>query len=299
MQNAYKNALEQKYGISIGKHNAGVTEHTHFDQVYKMFEQVPIGHVVHDKLKDLSYDTKTLMIGAGKSRHGIGRYSPGSDSIQLGDYGAETWPYTDPNTGKSEKPNGFSISVLHELGHSVDARWGIMEKHQGEKGCGGWQWHGVGELAQEIANDFAHNAGTVLPADAVKRVVLAALSTGKADSAPDGVDPDGFKKLTDYLAPWRKARGYAATKDFGDRRYFAFSDKSWLSYLLSEHAGLRVTDYQWSAPAEWFAELYAICWFKGEPGPNGVHESVRAYLPQGKGSGPGAPGNPSPQGKRG
>jgi hypothetical protein len=295
VQEAYKKALEQKYGISIGKYNTLVTEHTHLDQVYKMFEQVPVGHVVHDKLKDLSYN-KRLMVGEGKDRHGIGLYT--SASIQLGDYGSETWPYKDPNTGKLEKPNGFSISVLHELGHSVDARWGIMDKHQSEKGCGGWQWHRAGDLAQEIANDFVQRAGGAVPADAAKQIALAALSAGKIDKAPDGVDPGGFKKLGDHLAPWIKARkGYGAAQDFGERKYFARGD-SWLSYLSSERAALQVTAYQWSAPAEWFAELYAISWYKGEPGPASVHQSVRAYLPQGKGGGgPGAPGSPAQQSK--
>jgi hypothetical protein len=292
VQDAYKKALEEKYGITIGKNNTLVTEHTHLDKVYKMFEQVPIGHVVQDKLKDLSYN-KRLMVGQGASRHGIGLFTAGS--IQLGDYGEETWPYRDPNTGKVEKPNGFSISVLHELGHSVDTRWSIMDKYQSEPGCGGWKWHRASDLAQDVAKDFIRSVGSnAVLGGAVKEVTLAALTTGKVDTAPSGVDPGALKKLQDYLAPWikaRKAGAYTATHEFGGRNYFARGGESWLSYLSSARASLRVTDYQWSAPAEWFAELYAICWYKGEPAPAGVHQSVRAYMPQKNGGGgPGAPG---------
>ena len=292
VQQAYKKALEEKYGITIGKRDNFVTEHTQFDKVYKMFEQVPIAHVVHEKLKDLSFD-KTLAVG--KDKHGIGRYS--GAGIQLGDYYDErNWPYTNPNTGKAEKPNGFSISVLHELGHSVDKRWGIMEKYEGEKGCGGWNWHNAKGLAQDLAADFIRGAGAdAMPKAAVTEVVHTALATGAAGTAPDGTDPAAFAKLQAYLAPWikvRNATAYTVTHAFGERTYFARGGESWMSYLTSAHAAMRVTDYQWSAPAEWFAELYAICWYKGEAAPAGVHEGVRAYMPQKGGGGPGAPSAP-------
>ena len=73
------------------------------------------------------------------------------------------------------------------------------------------------------------------------------------------------------------------------RDYF-YRGGAWRSSLSSEHAALKVTDYQWSAPAEWFAELYAICWYRKRPAPGSVHAKIRAYLPQEGGGGPGAPG---------
>ena len=288
VQDAYKKALNEKYGITFDKNSTFKTDKTHFDKVYEMFEQVPLAHVAHDALSDISY-VKRLV---NKSGHGIGMFE--TSSIEFGEFpdGDDPWSYQDV-TAKAgdkpkEKPNAFKITVLHELGHSVDKRWNIMDTYGDQKGCGGWQSHGSKSLAAQLAAAAPANG---LPASTVLEVVSAALADGK-QAAPDGVGKDSLTGLYAYLAPWiamRNSSNFTPTQAMKGREYF-YRGGAWRSYLSSEHAALKVTDYQWSAPAEWFAELYAICWYRKRPAPGSVHAKIRAYLPQEGGGGPGAPG---------
>jgi hypothetical protein len=87
--------------------------------------------------------------------------------------------------------------------------------------------------------------------------------------------------LKPYLAgskPWKtdlskaKINGIAASHE-------AYSGSStWWRYGAADRTGTYVTDYQWRAPGEWFAELYAITWFAKKEPPNGVAGAVRTYL---------------------
>ena len=74
-----------------------------------------------------------------------------------------------------------------------------------------------------------------------------------------------------------------------EKRTYLFNSGNFYSYATAEKAALHVSNYQWSAPGEWFAELYAICWYKHGPPPSAVPAALLPYLPQ-KGGGAGAPG---------
>lgn len=55
-------------------------------------------------------------------------------------------------------------------------------------------------------------------------------------------------------------------------------DAKWWQYSAQDRSGTFVSTYQWRAPGEWFAELYAITWFKKVEPPAGVASAVRPYL---------------------
>jgi hypothetical protein len=334
--------------------------------------------------------------------------------------------YTNPETGKPEKVNAFSVTTLHEIGHSVDSAYKIMETHGSKAGCGGWTQKdpfayvapafllfstelrrrvpGPGPVATSLAGDklkplfvsymvghskaadlkkswtamWAQDASDALNAEkhALQQGVMAltkaievffarddhppqtvverygvftaadtdliALLTGSVPpvflagalavafaavfgagpDAPGGasdgstlkdwlmdrwidyggatagrvmqVDVDAAAwadeavaslppgvNLKDYLAdgkPWNRNLSEAkiGTEDAAHEAYKG--DAKWWRYSADDYKKTKVNDYQWRAPGEWFAELYAITWFKKVEPPAAVGKDVRPYL---------------------
>jgi hypothetical protein len=273
VQAAYQKALEEKFGMKIGRSNNLTTDHTHFDKLYDVLEKMPVGHVAHANMKEVTYDKQLKMDG-----HGIGLYS--NPKVVLGDIGDENVDsYKDPSD-PAAKPSipRFDITVLHELGHSVDTRWHIMTGGDRAKDSyGGWRAHGsLDDVAQEIANQFIAGAGRgVAEADVVKQAVVTKINSGRDDRPADMTDPN-WTKLSALLAKCAKDRFWF--EPFGTRGYGFGSDGNWYSYSWSARQQMRVSNYQWTAPGEWFAELYAVSWYLKKEPPAQVDAKVRAYM---------------------
>jgi hypothetical protein len=115
----------------------------------------------------------------------------------------------------------------------------------------------------------------------------AALIHGSAAPAPAGVAPAVWAEVSKHFQPWADmhSRLYPWIGDpvpYEGRSYVWGKwapDAPWFSYLPSARAQMQITPYQWSAPREWFAELYALCWHKNEPAPSFVHDKVKAFMP--------------------
>jgi hypothetical protein len=94
-------------------------------------------------------------------------------------------------------------------------------------------------------------------------------------SLPEPVD------LKPYLAgdkPWNTDLSKVT---IGGQRasHEAYSgDSKWWRYSSADRQGTFVSDYQWRAPGEWFAELYAISWFKKVEPPGAVAQVLRPFL---------------------
>jgi hypothetical protein len=295
VQEAYKAALSDKYGISIGKHSDMTPPNLHLDDLYDTLENVPLGHVAQNKMMDVSY-TRTLMVGPKGSQHGIGRAT--SDGIELGAFGEETWPYNDPETKKPfidpttkkpERPNGFRITVLHELGHSVDKRYSVMKT--GDEAYGGWAKVDGGALVTRLAAPFIAKLKGVLDETIITDAVHSAVFKGAVGTAPPDADAAAWSEISKFLGPWAAMRSSGAPwasprLSLGDRGYVWSSNYgTWYSYSKAARDKLEATSYQWSAPAEWFAELYAIYWYKKKPPPSTIPPAMTAFLPGGSGAG--------------
>ena len=119
----YGKALKDRYGFDIT--NPANMPNTHLDQVYKMFDRVPEADVVQSQMRTLNYQPLSQVDdgkGGKKQVKNTGASYRGA-RINMGENCNEDWPYDHPNdpTGNTPKAeNGFSISTLHELGHSVD-----------------------------------------------------------------------------------------------------------------------------------------------------------------------------------
>src|SRR5277367_1388786 len=126
---AYKKALEDYYGLTI--ENPGGMANTHFDRVFDMFGTVPVGDAKQDKLKILRYDSDP---GSASS----GAYDRSDFSVEMGDFGTAAAEEEYEIDGKKLPANSFNVTTLHEIGHAVDFKNGIMASNQGKAGCGGW-----------------------------------------------------------------------------------------------------------------------------------------------------------------
>jgi hypothetical protein len=296
-QKAYEQALKKRYNINISVPSG--MKNTHFDKVYEMFARVPVQHTKTSSLKTLAY-TKESFEGA----HSVGMYSYGSAKITMGDFGRTTYD----NRGYTEPANSFSISTLHEIGHSVDDKYKIMKAHLGD--CGGWQNETADSVAKAVADDFMASAGATgsLPAKEVVSWVKDALTKGATDVPQDVLQMDGTtkritrKKVAPYSdkprtvkdADWASLQallnkcvkmrmtewpwGKSATVAISNRAYHESYAEEWVSYSVQARQALEVRDYQWRAPGEWFAEVYAYHWYHEKEPPGSIPAGVKEYL---------------------
>ncbi|HVY14436.1 MAG TPA: hypothetical protein VHB27_04360 [Rhodopila sp.] len=286
LRGAYQKALKERYGIDLGGNKDQTAEHIDLEQVYETLESMPVGHVAHKKMKNITY---TARLRSGN--HGIGMYN--GAGMELGEIEGDTDGYRDP-THPKEKPQvpRLAITVLHELGHSVDGRWGIMDGDISKDGYGGWRsFSGLEAVAQELAAVYL-NGGQAGGADtdALVKAIVAVINKRTDIEVPEDMqDPAARKKFEAFL----HRCGNIMSEDFNGRG-FSFSNGHWHSYSRTVRAKTQVTNYQWSAPGEWFAELYAMTWYLKRDPPSDIDPKVKLYLYSSKtgGAGPGAPGQP-------
>ncbi len=233
-------------------------------RLYNLFAQVPAAHVGHDKLLKLGYNTDPASDAS--------YYAPGDKKIVLvmGESDGSI-PYTAQTGNAVENLNYFSATALHEIGHGVDAKQGIMsDSRMAGAEFGGWQKETIDSVAQaHYAQSFASLVAATGPKEAdLRELVKTVLQTGDCQkpasaSAKLGslfakwleiTSSQGFKNCQAIrnpgVSPWDKP------VPAGTRAYHEAYDGSWFSYVFAERAK-GISNYQWRAPAEWFAELYA------------------------------------------
>ena len=286
IQETYAKALEKKYGIAI-KNPEGM-KNTHLEQVYKLFDSVPQGDVAQSMLKQLAYEP-TMLNEKGEEVKNTGA-SYGSASINMGDYGTEDWEYVDPKDPKGKKKvqaNGFNISTLHELGHSVDDRFKIMDNNEAKSGSGGWKNETLDSTAAAFVGQFKSGDLKKLskPIDDNDLSTAIKGALGGASARPAGMTDPDWAILESTLKiclsrrsdkwPW----GTGSNHDIGGRSYHEAYANFWVSFDTGMRSKpLTVRDYQWRAPGEWFAELYAFSFYKKQKPPSGVDAALAAYM---------------------
>jgi hypothetical protein len=238
---------------------------TRLPELYELFARVPAGHVGHDMLASLEYETQ-----AGASHFKLDEKKQGKIVLtSLKGAGYETGElYAIPDvTDKKARVKYFTVAALHEIGHAVDAKGTIMQSHVQDDGFGGWNKETIDSVATVFATRLKREFSTAPQPDllALMRQMLLA---GRCDKPVSARAPlGGLLAIWDTVVP--KATAYAKTRDpgsspwklsidGGDRRYYheAYGGQ-WVSYSADVRAAQYVSDYQWRAPQEWFAELYA------------------------------------------
>lgn len=267
--NAYKSMLQARYGFTIGTPSA-----PHLDMLYDALTLVPTEHIVHDSLTSVQVD------GAGGA---LGDYSKMTKRIRVDAAVVKKHPTMQYQMeGTSKKVDTFKVTTLHEVGHSIDDRAGIMA-NPGSPPFGDWADHALDDVADAYWTELERAIGATH-----KAVILAEIKKalqGQTWAKPDGVPAPDWKRAETTLKtceaigkdekPWRKPR------PLGDRVYFK-AGGTWSSYSMAARTALTVRDYQWRAPGEWFAELYAASWMLQKKPPAAVPAVAAMYMYRGK-----------------
>jgi hypothetical protein len=171
----------------------------------------------------------------------------------------------DPNCQpKDEKKiDYFDFATLHEVGHSVDDAQNFMTARRGVAEFGGWMMYGgkVEPIAEAVAK-FCKYDKTPEQKKYVLDKIMRMSPTPPVAPAGEEVEwqtnlnaVDEWHKIAASQQVWWR-QGDCDKITIDGRIYHEAYDQNWVSYLASARKG-GITGYQFRAPAEWFAELYA------------------------------------------
>jgi hypothetical protein len=270
-------ALKAQYGITIDIPKG--FKNSHLDRVFDMFGMVPKEHANQDMLKKLLY-FKT------KDWDGSGAYNKDELAIKMGNFGKAEKSEDYSIDGVTVPANSFDVTTLHEIGHAVDNKHKFMENHGTNTGCGNWQIETIDSVvAAYLPKAKSVAAPSVAVTDPIlKRVIKAALESGDTEQ-PNDINNDDWQKikvfLTDYCLPIRSSESpwfETAQVVVNERVYQQAYKAKWVSYKHASRAATRVNNYQWRAPGEWFAEIYAITWLAKKKPPTAIDPAAAAFM---------------------
>jgi len=263
--------IEARYGVPV---EMGGKYRTKSDlaKVYDALSMVPTEHVMTSSLKQIEI---TEVGGGNRADYLSGLKSIRIDTMQLRE--RPTHQYKLGN--KTYTLPSLKVATLHEVGHAIDDKAGVMADPSGDD-YGGWL------VDLPIETVAAAYLATIKPQPDNERkpALLAQFKNAleKKDWAqPDGLPNDvwkaaqrvldGCKQLANDPKPWinpRPAGGIAYHTTY----------QKWYGYKLSARKAMQVSDYQWRSPVEWFAELYAGTWMTKAKPPAGVNADAARFL---------------------
>jgi hypothetical protein len=281
-QKVFEAAIEARFGIKVRQYEHHDPAHLSrlsgatavspdlpdksLKRVYELLTKVPLSHVKKNpNLTDIIRFTKDEGGAAWSSTGKVYLYCgrAGDKKTQELNDPSELPEVEDACKAKPGKaPAYFDFATLHEVGHAVDAQNGFMNKHQTHEEYGAWQITNPGDIAKVAAAHFHFDLAYI-----TAKLTDAPATTPKR---PDHVREDEWKKLLETVDNWcegirdRGGNGFwrdpAKSHDLaiGGRVYQeAYNDQNiWVSYSLAARKK-GITGYQFRAPGEWFAELYA------------------------------------------
>jgi|SRR5579862_139767 len=165
----------------------------------------------------------------------------------------------------------FEFANVHETGHGVDDRLGFMVARLGNPAFGGWQNHGskLSDVAKPVAEHFAKLNKVGDAAGAIEQFVADTMAGGSPEvpvvdpdkqpgvnAACQAIKTDWYPNANEAASPWwSQSKCDKITMDDG-RIYQQAYATTWVSYVAAERKK-GITGYQFRAPGEWFAELFA------------------------------------------
>ncbi len=230
-------------------------------RVYELLNKVPKSHTRDNpKLKEIirfTKDTGGAAYGGGKIYLYCGR-ADNTQPYQLAK--PSELPEVDENCKPKDnvKPDYFDFATLHEVGHAVDDRDGFMKKNMAADAHGGWKTESVDSLAEVASKKFGFDK------DYIKD--LLSNKTPPPPAAPSGTKPEDWQKAKDKADNWcagiREKKGLwwdganSIALAIDGRVYHESYKNKWVSYKLDARKK-GISGYQFRAPGEHFAELYA------------------------------------------
>ncbi len=170
---------------------------------------------------------------------------------------------TDPDSTPEDVPaiSYFSWNTLHEVGHAVDDKKGFMNKNMGVAKYGGWQNYegNTYPVAEAVATKFEFDAPYISE-------YLGGVEEPPIPEPLSGVSPEEWERRRVMATAWcdRARVGNEVWQSAALAKEVAINGicyqesypGTWTSYPLSAR-NKGVSGYQFRAPGEWFAELYA------------------------------------------
>jgi hypothetical protein len=257
---------KERFGIEL-KSDAG-DETKSGKRMLKMLAMVPEDVVGNVSLKTVERREPNKNGGFYRSSEDLvvmnGR--PGQSTQGFGPAISDELP-TDVESDCKPKDNAgvdyFDFATLHEVGHAVDDNLNFMGSRMGKAEFGGWESFGgnVAPIAAKVAK-WAGYDSTPEQKKAVEDLVLGkSVTWPKAPSGQETAWATAQKKVTDWYAIvtngqiwWRQGECDKVTID--GMIYHEAYKRTWVGYLASARKQA-ITGYQFRAPGEWFAELYA------------------------------------------
>lgn len=165
----------------------------------------------------------------------------------------------------------FEFANVHETGHGVDDRLGFMSARLGQAAFGGWLNHGsnLAAVAKPVAEHYAKANKVGDQASALEQFALDTMS-GASPEIPlvdpakqisvniacEAIRTEWYPNANEAGTPWwSQSKCDKITMDDG-RIYQQAYATTWVSYPAVERKK-GITGYQFRAPGEWFAELWA------------------------------------------
>jgi len=306
-------AMKVRFGLdaikSISSANAGtadtdevataVDSDLSLNKIYELFTKVPDKHTKDNpsfaKVKRYKGDPGDL---TSKARAKGDYYTSSEKEIVLSVGRPGQYDYTLQDPGElpdvtegdckladDVKPKHFDNNTLHEAAHAIDDKKGFMRRNGSGADYGGWIDHGGDVMPAAKAAASALNYDPMYIAK-----YLMNEASNPEPPPPTGVDATDWDAARDKAKTWadaiRKsenpwAKGTLCNKNITNgglaiagRVYHQAYDDKWVSYL-AEKRKQGVTGYQFRAPGEWFAELYAAY---GNRKLKAGHPAVRLFL---------------------
>ena len=267
---AFIGMLQQRYGIT-----AETPIKPGLEKFYEALSLLPESHIRHTSLTSVKIE---------ETDTSAGDYSKTAKRISIDAATARTHPTMAYEVdGKKKKLDTFTAATLHEVGHSVDDRASVMANPAGVS-FGGWN---VAETLDTVADacwaDIENNVGQAHKNAMLPEIKKALQNQGTAQ--PPTVPLQAWQAaqaaLTLCMAIATDDRPWKIMRVFGNRCY-AKDQGSLLSYSKAQRDALTVRDYQWRAPAEWFAELYTASWMFQKKPAAAVDQTAAIYMFRGK-----------------
>jgi len=261
-------------------------------RAWRALEQLPSSHVVGGDTLDhfARFDGQASGWYSGEES-AIGMAYEWREVLTLN--GAYTEAQSNPDaSSEAEAYNYFDSMVRHEIGHAVDAALHVSDTYGRTPAGGGWDTHGgTPELAAESLLAAVGVVGLPEHRALALRTSITALINANLDTSSDlqcgGTaatvwsmevfrqqfadlqDAPYFHELVEQLraihADGSGQAGARAPREVGGRCFI----RGYAGYLISFDGpayARRVSDYQFRAPGEWFAEAYAAYFNPDHPG---------------------------------
>jgi len=245
--------------------------------VCEMFAKIPQDIVANTSITKVSHKDKTDgRVGGGYTpasgaigmtgRPKIAEQEFGSalsktkDGKPVGQLPGKIDPDCQPANEK--KVDFLAFAAAHEVGHGVDDAKSFMAKNLSKPSFGGWIEHGADmqAVADVVGPHFKFYATPEQKEYVLSTLLSKPTTTPPVPSAPGDwakakQDFDDWFAIASEGNPWwSQSKSDAIT--IGGRVYQQAYTRNWVSYDASaRNKGL--TGYQFRAPGEWFAELYA------------------------------------------